>query len=182
MSKEQFSHLAIIDLVGVIVDATERFRLATNEEDLDEDGKPAIDWKIAFKPEHVYKDELIKSSDDYVRALYNMDWKIVYMSSEPVSLYDVRVEWLDEYELIIGEGDMDVMLRPNFERTLEWKASRITHLVDLYKPKNVLVVDDEEAHRLVMEAALAKLQASGRISWHQVVTNMKEAFIAAESF
>lgn len=146
--------LAIIDLDGVIADATARFAKAEEVKQAWLD-KTTLDvtnvyWRAVFNPEYVPLDTLI---DGVVEAIsfierYPSDqhgYDVIYLTSRPESMREATYNWLFEHEL---SGPKLVMKAPAFQytKTTVWKAGMVQTLEALYGATDLLIVDDEQVN------------------------------------
>src|SRR5579871_5847571 len=98
------SKLALIDLDGVVFDATARFARAEEIRviHLTELGdKEANDryWREALNPAYTHLDTLIEGADEHLASLRREGFRIIYLSSRPESMRDATLKWLLEHHL-----------------------------------------------------------------------------------
>lgn len=155
------TRLAIIDLDGVVADATARFAKAElmKEQWLMErqQGLPyAIDmqtekdatnlyWRTVFNPEHVPLDTPIPGVSEALLDIQAKGYKVIFLTSRPASMQDATQEWLFRHTVYDSDDEL-VMKAPAFQyvKTTVWKAGMVQTLVELYHASDVLIVEDEQ--------------------------------------
>jgi len=151
------TQLAIIDLDGVVADATARFAKAEEakqayesemaELDItDERGATDTYWQTVFNPDHVPLDTLIPGTIDAMAALSFKGYDVVILTSRPESMREATRRWLFEHGYPVLSAI--IMKAPAFQyvKTVVWKAGMVQTLAALYQATQVCFVDDEEAN------------------------------------
>ena len=97
------SKLALIDLDGVIIDATARFARAEEirQAHLSPTSREANEcyWREALDPAYTHLDTLIEGADEHLASLRREGFRIIYLSSRPESMRDATLKWLLEHHL-----------------------------------------------------------------------------------
>ena len=155
--------LAIIDLDGVVADATARFAKAEEvkqayveraSNDLyaaDEREATNIYWRAVFNPEYVPLDVPMAVDED-LEVLDRQHWQILYLTSRPESMREATEEWLNDHSLyawsMVNFPGSLIMKAPAFQyvKTIIWKAGMIHSLAALAGATELLVIDDEQAN------------------------------------
>jgi hypothetical protein len=140
------THLAIIDLDGVIANSDARFARAKLP-----DG--SIDWNTAFNPDLVATDTPISGAKEAIERLMQRGYTVVFLTSRPIAMQDATVAWLEAY----GLEYHDLVMKPRsaqFIKTVRWKASEVFRLVTIagHEANGSLFIDDEELHRDAVRA------------------------------
>lgn len=152
--------LAIIDLDGVVADATARFakaeeakqRYAETHEIFDlsiSRQREATDlyWREVFNPEYVPMDTLIDGVNEALLDVQHAGYKVIFLTSRPGSMRDATAYWL--FEHTVYDGDDELIMKTSafqYTKTTVWKAGMVQTLASLYHASQVLVVDDEQAN------------------------------------
>jgi hypothetical protein len=151
------TRLAIIDLDGVVADATARFAKAEEAKQayLDEmreleitDERGAVDayWQAVFDPEHVHLDTVIEGAIDALAQLSLEGYDVVILTSRPESMREATRRWLFDQGYPVESAI--IMKAPAFQytKTITWKAGMVQTLAALYDANVVCFVDDEESN------------------------------------
>jgi hypothetical protein len=166
--------LAVIDLDGVVADATARFAKAEEVKQqylasfINANGEAIrgeatnLYWRTVFNPENVSLDTLIKDAKENLETLrYKHGYELMFLTSRPDTIYAATLTWLFEYNIVFlfnGKQIALVMKPPaaQYVKTITWKALTIQMLVALYGADEALIIDDEPANL----AELAKYDTS----------------------
>ncbi len=159
------TRLAIIDLDGVIADATARFAKAEEAKQayLDEmrelsitDERGATDayWQAVFNPDHVPLDTPIKGAIDALAALAlgGCD-DVVILTSRPESMREATRRWLFKQDYPIESPVIMKAGAFQYVKTVVWKAGMVQTLAAFYDATEVIFVDDEEANWTALKNA-----------------------------
>ncbi len=147
------TRLAIVDIDGVIADATGRFAKAEEAKQAylnemkelqitDDRGTTDTYWQTVFNPEHVPLDTLIEGADAAIEQLEKR-YDVIYLTSRPERMRAATYEWLVDMRL---SGPRIIMKASAFQyvKTVVWKAGMVQTLAALYHAHSVIFVDDEE--------------------------------------
>lgn len=167
--------LAIVDIDGVIADASARFaraeairEAARNDRaiQLGERERTATDryWRAALDPAYVYLDTLIEGVLDLIDDLANNHgYRILYLTSRPTIMREATIHWFEAHGVQVGSLpapgiDWLVMKAPAFQyvKTPVWKAGMVHTLLDLFDvaPEDAIYIDDETAHHYEVQRHL----------------------------
>jgi phosphoglycolate phosphatase-like HAD superfamily hydrolase len=152
--------LAIIDLDGVVVDASKRFERAEKirQDYLYPDSRDATDiyWRAALDPAYVYMDVPIPGAIDLLDSLANdRGYLLLYLASRPANMRQETALWFQAHAIQIGASfaigvDWLVMKAPAFQytKTPVWKAGMVHTLIELFgvNEEDTIYIDDETAH------------------------------------
>lgn len=150
--------LAIIDLDGVVANATARFEQAKAdaeaafvEQAYEKREYDNIYWRAVFNPAYVSMDTLIEGVRE---ALNTLEWhyRVIFLTSRPESMREATSLWLVQHNIYQNEANganrLMVMKEPAFQytKTTVWKAGMIQTLEALYGATDLLIIDDEQAN------------------------------------
>lgn len=133
--------LAIIDLDGVIVDASKRFEQAEAARAFGNDAY----WRMALDPNLIPLDTLIPGADVALADLEKDGYTVVYLTSRPENMRQNTRAWMAAHDLV----GPPLVMKPHaaqYIKTIVWKNVMVQHLVAWYEPSEVLYVDDEQQH------------------------------------
>jgi len=151
--------LAVIDLDGVVADATARFAkaeevkqayVAQMQEEFsfsDERGATDTYWHTVFSPEHVPLDTLIAGVNDALNTLLRSGYHIVFLTSRPQRMAVATLEWFSLHVFVERECGF-IFKAPAFQyvKTVVWKAGMVQTLAAFYGADEVVFIDDEESN------------------------------------
>lgn len=149
--------LAILDLDGVVIDASARFARADEVkatylrgDDVPYSGSGSTDvyWRAALDPDFVHLDTLIDGAREAIARLEQEEpacWQILYLTSRPEAMREATEAWLEAQQI---NGPKLIMKAPAFQyvKTPVWKAGMVETLVRFYRADEILYVDDETFH------------------------------------
>ncbi len=150
--------LAIIDIDGVVADASARFAKAGEAKQAylnemaelqisDERGATDAYWEAALNPEHVYLDTLMASANAALNGLLQSGYHIVFLTSRPARMAAETLEWFSIHVFVERECDF-IFKAPAFQyvKTVVWKAGMVQTLAAFYGADEVVFIDDEESN------------------------------------
>jgi len=158
------SKLALIDLDGVVIDATARFARAEEIRviHLTELGdKEANDryWREALNPAYTHMDTLIEGADEHLASLRREGFRIIYLSSRPESMRDATLKWLLEHHLF---DDLNLLVLKaggfQFQKTVIWYDWMADTLAHAFQSQQVLLVSNRPSNLDAMKRPLLHLQ------------------------
>ncbi len=158
--------LALIDLDGVVIDATARFRRSEqakedflNNRSYDDrinalfsgadPEKQAVEvyWRVALDPAACTLDTLVPGAQEAIVNLRREGFRIVYLTSRPTAMEDATLLQLlnaglhDDQTLLVMKSSAF-----QYVKTIVWKAGMADTLVRTLNAEVLLVVDDEQPH------------------------------------
>ncbi len=189
------TRIAIIDIDGVVADATTRFAKAEEvkqryieelQQELgvtDERGATDTYWQTVFSPEHVPLDTLIDGAIEALDTLqFTHGYHILFLTSRPEAMRDATAEWLyyhkaNFYRKVLSDERRLIMKAPAFQyvKTVVWKAGMVQTLAALYGASDVLIVEDEQVN---INEHLKYV--SSEVQTRQIYTSLKEAVEAMQ--
>lgn len=146
--------LAIIDLDGVVADATARFDQAKADAEAAFVGQAYekreydnVYWRAVFNPEYVPLDVLIKGTNDALNTIAGAGYQRIFLTSRPQSMTEATLDWMG-LNIFISPGVDIIFKAPAFQyvKTVVWKAGMVQTLEALYEATDLLIVDDEQAN------------------------------------
>ncbi len=148
--------LAIIDIDGVVVDATKRFERAEEMKhaSLYPNSRDATDiyWRAALDPAYVHLDTLIDGANDFLNRLIDDGYQIVFLTSRPQAMAEATSEWF-ALRVFLKQRSELMFKAPGFQyiKTPVWKVGMAQTLMAWYGADETLFVDDERSHWLHAE-------------------------------
>src|SRR5579864_3517364 len=157
------SKLVIVDIDDVIASRDARFAKAEEAKQafLDAQGvtrdlpaveKQAVDiyWQTAFTPELIHLDTLLPGVIPALALFHERGYDLLYLTSRPELMRQVTVNWfwdhgMMDYERLAPYNPL--IMKPTafkYTRTMTWKAGTVQMLVSLYRPNDLIVVDDRQ--------------------------------------
>ena len=155
--------LAIIDLDGVVADATARFakaeevkqahieRVSNELYAADEREATNVYWHAVFNPEYVPMDALIDGVKEALEAIRFEHYELFFLTSRPKSMSQATIQWLFENNILfyLPMGQLPLVMKAGafqYTKTTVWKAGMVQTLASLYSGTQVLVIDDEQSN------------------------------------
>ena len=169
-------YLAIVDLDGVVADSSKRFLRARSGS-----FSNPIDWKIAFDPTLLDMDTQIPGALASLVAMNTLGWRVIYLSSRPVTMLTATLKWLDTYGFIMPDNKTGIRLREEGVKTRGWKAGVIDEIVQTLNPVNLLVIDDDVENRTEIELALSKI-SKFKLGSYTVLPDLHKAYLVARNY
>ena len=146
--------LAIIDLDGVVADATARFEQAKADAEAafvdqayEKREYDNVYWRAVFNPVLVELDTLIDGVNEALLDVQHAGYKVIFLTSRPESMRDATAFWLFGHS--VYDGDDELIMKTGafqYTKTTVWKAGMVQTLSALYQASRVLVVDDEQSN------------------------------------
>lgn len=154
--------LAIIDIDGVVADATARFAKAeAAKQAFMHDTQARMDavlsgknsatdayWREAFNPIHVPLDELIDGADGDIIALTLQGYEIIFLTSRQSSMRLATLAWLEYYNLLASDEFSRLVMKESafqYTRTIVWKAGMVQTVAAMLDAQMVLFITDQQA-------------------------------------
>lgn len=160
--KGKHMKLAIIDLDGVIADATARFAKAEEVKQAyierasselyaaDEREATNIYWRAVFNPEYVPTDTLIDGVNEALHEIEQQGYDLFLLTSRPESMREATLNWLFSHFILLPEwSDYRLVMKPSafqYVKTVVWKAGMVQTLEALYGATDLLIIDDEQVN------------------------------------
>jgi beta-phosphoglucomutase-like phosphatase (HAD superfamily) len=167
IKEETMTKLCIVDLDGVVADATARFAKAEEAkrnampDNLDdaltltkeqEREITNLYWRTVFDPEYVPLDILIDGAAEAIEAIGKQGYTVFILTSRPESMRQATVDWFwsfsPETVILSNEWNDPLIMKPSaaqYIKTVTWKALTVQMLSRLFHASQVLVVDDEQS-------------------------------------
>src|SRR5260221_1413319 len=146
--------LAVIDLDGVVANATARFEQAKADAEAafveQAYEKREYDngyWRAVFNPAYVSLDTPIDGVNEALLDIQQEGYKVIFLTSRPEDMRDATAHWLFEHTVYDGDDEL-IMKAPAFQyvKTTVWKAGMVQTLEALYGATDLLIIDDEQAN------------------------------------
>jgi len=158
MGKEgTMSKICIVDIDGVVADASARFAKAGEAKQAylnemaelqisDERGATDTYWQTVFNPDHVPLDTEIEGAIDAMARLSLSGYEVVILTSRPESMREATRRWL--FDQGKWNAKAIIMKAPAFQyvKTVVWKAGMVQTLAAFYDASEVVFIDDEESN------------------------------------
>ncbi len=157
------SKLALIDLDGVVIDATARFARAEEirQAHLSPTSREANEryWREALDPAYTHLDTLIEGADEHLASLRREGFRIIYLSSRPESMRDATLKWLLEHHLF-DDLNLLVLKAPSFQfkKTIDWYEWMADTLAHAFQSQQVLLISTRPSNLDAMKRPLLHLQ------------------------
>ncbi|MBN2054130.1 hypothetical protein JW905_04370 [bacterium] len=149
----------IIDIDGTVADETRRRETAT-------DAKGSLDWQQYFLPDRIAWDQPIPGAKQVLDEFVHRGISIIYLSSREDTLQQATENWLKEHGFPSGQ----VLLRPRYGKTLEFKVERVSALRSRF---DILFgIGDRESDKSAYEMAGVRallLDSPTREGWERVL-------------
>ncbi len=148
--------LAILDIDGVIADASLRFQAAKMRADdlypgdslADYDYRNAY-WRCALSDEYVHLDIPVSGANDLLNRLGDDGYHLIFLTSRPLSMSDATYQWFGFHvHLENMTFNTDIVFKaPGFQyvKTPVWKVGMAQTLMAMYEAEaeDTIFVDDE---------------------------------------
>ncbi len=184
--------LCIVDLDGVVANATARFAKAEEakqeylaDPDSFSDERTATDlyWRTVFDPEYVPLDTLIEGVNDALNTLQEAGYQVIFLTSRPQSMAEATLDWFG-LNIFINPGADILFKAPAFQyvKTTVWKAGMVQTLFMLYDAGEMIVVDDEVANLQEIGKWIASPQYLGFTSLAEAVAKLNGTWVEPDPF
>ena len=156
--------LALIDLDGVVIDATARFARAEEIRllHLSEAGDKTANeryWREALDPAYTHLDTLIPGADEHLASLRREGFRILYISSRPESMRDATLKWLYDHGLFDDQNLLVLKAASfQFQKTVIWYDWMADTFVHTFQSGHVVIVSNKQANIDAMKRPIAGLQ------------------------
>jgi len=133
----RINFLFLLDLDGIIVDASERFKLAQ--------ASGAMNWDIAFDPQNVPLDRPMPDALEAMKRIREGGSQVVFLTSRLEHMRQATEEWLKEY----GFSGPRLLMKEEknkFIKTMHWKWRMAQKMKDEFNVP-IFFIDDEENNR-----------------------------------